>query len=386
MPIPKPKSNEQKDAYISRCMAAIGDEYDDNAQAVAICHTQWRERKKMAKEPKLYEVTEEIFAEGIWNGMGFEAKDLEGIVSTFQELKDIHQVPLKFGHNDEQQMTDGQPALGWVDDIWFDNGKLMGKFVDVPEIVYEAMKQKKYRNKSIELDLDVSYKGSKYEHVLSGVALLGADIPAVNTLNDLSYYLASRRDSYAAANHLSFTINNREEISMSEIDELKAKVTKLEAKVDTLTTENKELETANAKFSRQVEDLEKDKEERIKADAKASFDRDVESFKVDVEKQVEEKKITPATRDKLLEGINDVAGLEKAKFSLDMFKDNAPVIDPKPAAFSGSDDEKNMTADAIVAARVTKLRAEQPSLEYSVAKKQVLENDEDLARAYVTMT
>ena len=173
---------------------------------------------------------------------------------------------------------------------------------------------------------------------------------------------------------------------MSEIDELKAKVTKLEAKVDTLTTEKKELETANAKFSRQVEDLEKDKEERIKADAKASFDRDVESFKVDVEKQVEEKKITPATRDKLLEGINDVAGLEKAKFSLDMFKDNAPVIDPKPAAFSGSDDEKNMTADAIVAARVTKLRAEQPSLEYSAAKKQVLENDEDLARAYVTMT
>jgi hypothetical protein len=38
MPIPKPNPKEKESEYVSRCMEAIGGEYDDQAQAVAICY------------------------------------------------------------------------------------------------------------------------------------------------------------------------------------------------------------------------------------------------------------------------------------------------------------------------------------------------------------
>ena len=46
MPIPKPKTGESQDAFISRCMSAIADEYDDNDQALAICFQKWRDKDK----------------------------------------------------------------------------------------------------------------------------------------------------------------------------------------------------------------------------------------------------------------------------------------------------------------------------------------------------
>jgi hypothetical protein len=45
MPIPKPQSGEKQSDYIQRCMQAIGSEYQDKDQAVAVCYTHWREGK-----------------------------------------------------------------------------------------------------------------------------------------------------------------------------------------------------------------------------------------------------------------------------------------------------------------------------------------------------
>jgi len=44
-PIPTPGEGESQDAFIGRCMHAIGDEYDDKKQAVAICYSTWRKHK-----------------------------------------------------------------------------------------------------------------------------------------------------------------------------------------------------------------------------------------------------------------------------------------------------------------------------------------------------
>jgi hypothetical protein len=38
--IPSPKSGEHTNSYISRCMKAIGDEYDTQEQALAVCYSQ----------------------------------------------------------------------------------------------------------------------------------------------------------------------------------------------------------------------------------------------------------------------------------------------------------------------------------------------------------
>lgn len=48
MPIPKPKSSEDQNEYVGRCMTAISDEYDTNEQAVAICISTYQ-RDNMSK-------------------------------------------------------------------------------------------------------------------------------------------------------------------------------------------------------------------------------------------------------------------------------------------------------------------------------------------------
>jgi hypothetical protein len=48
MPIPKPKQGETEQEYISRCARAINDEFPDNAQRIAVCYAQLKE--KMSKE------------------------------------------------------------------------------------------------------------------------------------------------------------------------------------------------------------------------------------------------------------------------------------------------------------------------------------------------
>lgn len=136
----------------------------------------------------------EIFAVGKWNGMEFTEADLDDIVANFEALSDIHKVPLKFGHNDEQPITDGQPALGWVSRVFRQGNKLFADLTDLPKTVFEAVKKKLYRTVSIELLFDVDHKGQRYGHVFDAVALLGADHPAVNTLEDLDALLASRSE------------------------------------------------------------------------------------------------------------------------------------------------------------------------------------------------
>lgn len=51
MPIPKPRPSEKEEAYVSRCMVAIGGEYEDKDQALAVCYSTFKEgRKKMNEQ------------------------------------------------------------------------------------------------------------------------------------------------------------------------------------------------------------------------------------------------------------------------------------------------------------------------------------------------
>lgn len=56
MPLPKPEKNEKQDEFISRCMSSeiMKKDYPDNKQRVAVCFSQYKRRKEVAKgcEPK----------------------------------------------------------------------------------------------------------------------------------------------------------------------------------------------------------------------------------------------------------------------------------------------------------------------------------------------
>ena len=138
----------------------------------------------------------EIFDVGTWRGMGtgadgmsFTDEDLDAIARDFQRLKLRGRVPLKYGHTD----TPGQPALGWVSRVWRSGSKLMADFAGVPHQVYESIRKGFYKFVSVELLPDVQMEGQSFPFVLSAVALLGADRPAVSGLKSLQELLMARR-------------------------------------------------------------------------------------------------------------------------------------------------------------------------------------------------
>ena len=48
MPIPRPRTDENKDDFMSRCMSDdnMQEEFPDDKQRVAVCYDQWRKKEK----------------------------------------------------------------------------------------------------------------------------------------------------------------------------------------------------------------------------------------------------------------------------------------------------------------------------------------------------
>ncbi len=241
----------------------------------------------------------EIFAVGKWNDMEFSDADLEDIVANFDKLKDIHKVPLKFGHDSDKDVPDGQPAIGWISRVFKQGEKLFADFSDMPRTVFEAIKNKLYRHVSIELLFNVDNDGTKFNHVLDAVALLGADHPAVNSLADLDALLATRT-SFAGGHRVTFkTIAGKRktfekedlELDKKEIQELVN--TAIEPLKETNTQLTKDLKAANekiVKFAADKADAEKTaSDEKIKLARKAVIDV--------LDAAVKSRSLTPAIRE-----------------------------------------------------------------------------------------
>ena len=49
MPLPTPNKGEKRSDFVSRCMSQIGDEDKPQDQKLAICYSQWKNKKKESK-------------------------------------------------------------------------------------------------------------------------------------------------------------------------------------------------------------------------------------------------------------------------------------------------------------------------------------------------
>ena len=127
----------------------------------------------------------EIFSTGIWNGDKYNAEDLDNMVSNFDNVG--FEPPVKIGHNEEQpELKDGQPALGYVDKIYTAGSKLLANFKELPKKVYEAIKRGNYKRVSSEIYWNYRADDKSFNRVLKAVALLGAEIPAVTNLESIT--------------------------------------------------------------------------------------------------------------------------------------------------------------------------------------------------------
>ncbi|MCK5609666.1 hypothetical protein KAR91_47775 [Candidatus Pacearchaeota archaeon] len=336
------------------------------------------------------ELEVEVFAVGTWNGMPFEKNDLMAMASSFNSLKEFHDVPLKFGHNDEQPFTDGQPALGWVGELFVSGEKLMAKFIDMPKIVHDAMKKKLYKHVSIELDMGVEHKGNFYDLVLSGVALLGADIPAVNTIGDLTTYMSKEKLSFkkrAVFSTASTETKERSNEMADESEELKALKLKLsasQAETAKLVTSNQSLEKEKIDNKVKFKAVEAAEEHR-----KGVEERNLLETRLDA--MVKEKKIAPFTRDGFLTDYDQAKDKSVITYAVESME---KTIDANPQYFGAEQarlkadknkQEGDLNFSQIVVARAREYMAKHGEKNFAVAKTAVLRADLELAANYTKM-
>lgn len=331
----------------------------------------------------------EILAPGEWSGsvvgkVIITPKHLEDAVSAFRALGGVLDVALKFGHNKEQKMTDGQPAIGWVSDVWVKSGKIMARFTDMPKIVYEAIKAKRYKNVSVEGLFDVEHKGEKYGFVLTAVALLGADIPAVNTLADLQTYLIAKND-LQFSNAVNFTAiggsnKHKGESTMTPEEEAALRVELAAAKASniTLTADNTVAVAAQKKAEGEKEASEKT----------AVFTAQKISLTAEGDKLVKEGKATPAQRDEALKDLTaDGVATAEATFKVLALSKGGKVMNTDETGGADDKDKKNegKMPDDILHAKTMAFAAKHKQ-SYEVASNAVMAENPELAREYVDMT
>lgn len=273
----------------------------------------------------------EIFATGVWKGKKIITKDLEQMARNHAKLSKIR-IPLKFGHNDEQKITDGQPALGWVTGLRVVNNKLVADFEQVPEIVHAAIKAGRYDRVSSEVLFGIKAGDEELGTVLIGVALLGADLPVVSDLEGLSKLVAS--DDFKDAVGFSFEMDadlnysqeektgaglskytgadNKNHPQEVDMDELNKKLAEMKAELE--ASFKRELETEQGKTSTAEAEL---KTFQIQAKKEANeksvalFTASRKSVLDRCNEMVKTGKLVPALRDKIEEAIE----VQKDNFS-----------------------------------------------------------------------
>lgn len=336
---------------------------------------------------------QEIFAVGTWNGFPFSLNDLRKMAQSFMDLGEVLKVPLKLGHNDEQDMTDGQPALGWVTAMEVVENKLVATFEDVPPIMMEAFEKKLYRSVSIELDFDVQHKGRFYDFVVTAVALLGADMPAVNVLNDLASFMSRNsnliQSGYAAGNHSSFNTisgNRQEQSTMTPEEEakLRKQLAEAQATAATATANFSALETT----SKSEKDASDARLKQIEDDQKSTK---VEAARVKfttmLEDAVKAKDITPAQR----ESFAKVLRLDDDDAVLSLKEEDVQAL------FGASDDKSRFNKDtgkgqdedtgddvgSELATKAHQIMSGNPGMDFSKALNTAMLANPEMAREYI---
>lgn len=133
----------------------------------------------------------ELMSAGTWNGVGCP---VGGCVFTTQMIDEMvaaaranpnFRVPLKLGHSQRQELLGSLPAAGWVENLRRVGDRLVADLTDVPKAIAQILQAGGWRNRSIEVSYDQQLDGKTYATVLTGLALLGDGLPAVNNLADI---------------------------------------------------------------------------------------------------------------------------------------------------------------------------------------------------------
>lgn len=230
----------------------------------------------------------EIFEAGNWNGDSYTESDIDDIVASFESIGDRIKPYVKLGHDEKQALLQrqGYPAAGWITGLKRVGKKLMASISNVPEKIYTLIVNKAYGRISSEIYWNLKESGQTHRRVLKAVALLGADTPAVTTLDDfINLYTENEYEKLQLCTDRRETMEN-DKFYTDKITELESKNAELIQKLDEMTKRIESMEGEKGELLKAIESHEEEK--------KAVFSREVESY---LDGQVKSGKITPVQKD-----------------------------------------------------------------------------------------
>lgn len=328
----------------------------------------------------------EIFAPGKWNGDTYTEADLDGMVDAFG--KQGFRPPVKLGHKE----ASGSPAYGWVENLRKQGQKLVADLVDLPETVYNDIKNRRFDTVSSEVFWNLTRGKDVFKRALKGVALLGAEIPAVAGLKPLREAQFSEE---AEVKTVAFTINSEpekpgilnppkveEDMDAKEFKALQDKNAELEQKIAKLEAEHGDSEAVKelkAELKQRDERLNKIEEERRQerivttvGACKVPAYHELLKPLLDVATTTETKEYTLGTGDKA-EKVDAFGVIEKL---IDRLNKDAELLFKK---FSHDIQEpKDVDAQGELNRKITEYRAKETSATYEQAMNAVLAADPEL--------
>ncbi|MBU0958390.1 MAG: hypothetical protein KKB31_00450, partial [Nanoarchaeota archaeon] len=174
---------EIPDDYSEEDLTKIRDCLHAYKEGCPIYITQFAEHEEFGECKRI-----PIFEIGQAESKSYTEKDLDKIIENFDKLKDTHRPPMiVLGHGENQEMLkkSGLPSAGWVYKIFREGKQLFADFMDVPKKVVALLKNKAYRFPSVEIYRNFMFDEKNFGPVLRRVALLGADIPRIKSLDDI---------------------------------------------------------------------------------------------------------------------------------------------------------------------------------------------------------
>jgi len=274
----------------------------------------------------------EIFGVGVWKGNKITGEDLDGIVNDTNEIIDKLKPKVKLGHDDKQALLQrtGLPAGGWITKLKKAGDKILVDIKEVPKVLYQLIKNGAYKRISSEILAGYTEPSTKkkYNKVLSAIAFLGADLPAVTNLKDI----AALYDSDDNANLIIY------EKTTKKVDKKRKEVYIMPGKVTITELENKKYVAVEdyEKIEKEKEKIEKEKEEakgfkeKFEAEEKKSKEAEEKLDKISKEKREVEIKtfiddhcsdkdmrFLPKQKEVLMALIESASDEKKIKFTVD---------------------------------------------------------------------
>ncbi len=271
----------------------------------------------------------EVFGIGEWKGQKITGEDIDDIVKGTNEIIDKLKPKVKLGHDDKQVLLQrtGYPAGGWITKLKRSGDKILVDIKEVPKVLYQLIKNGAYKRISSEILSGYTEPSTKkiYKKVLSAIAFLGADLPAVTNLKDIAAL-------YDADENAKLIIYEKEEKKTTQkVDEKRKEIYIMPNGIKITEVEGKKFVAVEdyEKVTKEAEDN-KDYKVKFEAEEKKAKEKETELAKISKEKREAEIKtfvdthcsekdmqFLPKQKEVLMVLIGSTSDEKKIKFTVD---------------------------------------------------------------------